>query len=138
MTSAASTAPTIPAVPAVTRKDRRLTVDVWAPTAHGSSDFRSDMVASACVVLACETAPGNHSDRLYAGIRWCSSVIRDDRLCVLVAGEVAPPPHNVRLMIHRGGSSCALVHSSRWSGSSDRKSTRLNSSHVAISYAVFC
>src|SRR5438445_9666942 len=94
MTSAASTAPTIPAVPAVTRKDRRLTVDVWAPTAHGSSDFRSDMVASACVVLACETAPGNHSDRLYAGIRWCSSVIRDDCLCVhaiaLALGNALP------------------------------------------------
>src|SRR2546430_11296493 len=26
----------------------------------------------------------------------------------------------------------------RWSGSSDRKSTRLNSSHSQISYAVFC
>src|SRR5690625_5521158 len=26
----------------------------------------------------------------------------------------------------------------RWSGKLDRKSTRLNSSHVAISYAVFC
>src|SRR5204863_9914813 len=26
----------------------------------------------------------------------------------------------------------------RWSGSGDRKSTRLNSSHVEISYAVFC
>src|SRR5690625_5810659 len=25
-----------------------------------------------------------------------------------------------------------------WNGSADRKSTRLNSSHVAISYAVFC
>src|SRR5690349_23160001 len=25
-----------------------------------------------------------------------------------------------------------------WSGSGDRKSTRLNSSHVEISYAVFC
>src|SRR5690625_6892029 len=25
-----------------------------------------------------------------------------------------------------------------WTGSPDRKSTRLNSSHVAISYAVFC
>src|SRR5439155_27165670 len=25
-----------------------------------------------------------------------------------------------------------------WSGDKDRKSTRLNSSHVAISYAVFC
>src|SRR5439155_2213541 len=27
---------------------------------------------------------------------------------------------------------------SRWTGMRDRKSTRLNSSHVAISYAVFC
>src|SRR5256885_8144511 len=29
-------------------------------------------------------------------------------------------------------------HDSRWLGFSDRKSTRLNSSHLVISYAVFC
>src|SRR5699024_12730632 len=31
-----------------------------------------------------------------------------------------------------------LRHRHRWSASTDRKSTRLNSSHVSISYAVFC
>src|SRR3712207_7127149 len=35
--------------------------------------------------------------------------------------------HGVRRLVHRGRSS-----------SSDRKSTRLNSSHANISYAVFC
>src|SRR5690625_6939302 len=35
------------------------------------------------------------------------------------------------LSVHTG---VALIHNSR----ADRKSTRLNSSHVAISYAVFC
>src|SRR5437870_7712672 len=32
----------------------------------------------------------------------------------------------------------AVLWLSGWSVSTDRKSTRLNSSHVAISYAVFC
>src|ERR1035441_6134148 len=31
-----------------------------------------------------------------------------------------------------------LVEESGWHGSRDRKSTRLNSSHLGISYAVFC
>src|SRR3712207_8183975 len=31
-----------------------------------------------------------------------------------------------------------LIEVERWSGWSDRKSTRLNSSHANISYAVFC
>src|SRR5690625_7107533 len=30
------------------------------------------------------------------------------------------------------------ISDSQWRGPTDRKSTRLNSSHVAISYAVFC
>src|SRR2546426_8480541 len=33
---------------------------------------------------------------------------------------------------------CVLTGSSPANGSSDRKSTRLNSSHLVISYAVFC
>src|SRR5690625_5445316 len=36
------------------------------------------------------------------------------------------------------GTTCALIHRGLRSGNGDRKSTRLNSSHVAISYAVFC
>src|SRR5690625_6754684 len=32
----------------------------------------------------------------------------------------------------------AILRSQRRAGAEDRKSTRLNSSHVAISYAVFC
>src|SRR5690606_42038167 len=32
----------------------------------------------------------------------------------------------------------APTHAARFAGGSDRKSTRLNSSHVKISYAVFC
>src|SRR5215475_6829100 len=32
----------------------------------------------------------------------------------------------------------ASIPPRRWAGCSDRKSTRLNSSHVKISYAVFC
>src|SRR5438477_5304120 len=42
------------------------------------------------------------------------------------------PTPGRRLECHRA--SC----SSRWIGARDRKSTRLNSSHMSISYAVFC
>src|SRR5439155_27209450 len=42
----------------------------------------------------------------------------------VVGGEPQPPAHRIELL-------------ARWAGG-DRKSTRLNSSHVAISYAVFC
>src|SRR5207253_4325330 len=37
-----------------------------------------------------------------------------------------------------GGSPLTAVEALREAGARDRKSTRLNSSHVAISYAVFC
>src|SRR5690625_6654721 len=36
------------------------------------------------------------------------------------------------------GSGSLLIKAAQQVGSKDRKSTRLNSSHVAISYAVFC
>src|SRR5438132_9269365 len=38
----------------------------------------------------------------------------------------------------RRGSIGSSLASSRWGPGSDRKSTRLNSSHTVISYAVFC
>src|SRR5947199_4577048 len=38
----------------------------------------------------------------------------------------------------RASQSRSKTLSRPWSGSSDRKSTRLNSSHLGISYAVFC
>src|SRR5204862_4770856 len=37
-----------------------------------------------------------------------------------------------------GGRRPSRLGQGRWTSSSDRKSTRLNSSHVEISYAVFC
>src|SRR5215208_7915105 len=46
-------------------------------------------------------------------------------------GPSAPPPLCL-LSRHRPTGRCARSHAR------DRKSTRLNSSHVAISYAVFC
>src|SRR2546429_1303761 len=44
--------------------------------------------------------------------------------------------HKFQKLGHCGSSRCALVQ--RQSGVQDRKSTRLNSSHGYISYAVFC
>src|SRR5256885_12948762 len=42
-----------------------------------------------------------------------------------------PPPEEARYLKPAGMTSCSAT-------SSDRKSTRLNSSHLVISYAVFC
>src|SRR5574343_1219471 len=39
------------------------------------------------------------------------------------------------LFICRGSISSSIIH---WTTVADRKSTRLNSSHITISYAVFC
>src|SRR3989337_2233182 len=39
---------------------------------------------------------------------------------------------------HRGDDLHPLLHYDRWRDAQDRKSTRLNSSHGSISYAVFC
>src|SRR4051812_49475800 len=39
---------------------------------------------------------------------------------------------------HRGPEKAVLIAGPTASGKSDRKSTRLNSSHMSISYAVFC
>src|SRR5256885_11349956 len=67
------------------------------------------------------------------------------------AGEVSPPeknrspprgedeiPSNVVRAVPRAGRSMCQVHPDRAGPCPDRKSTRLNSSHLVISYAVFC
>src|SRR5438067_9730829 len=46
-------------------------------------------------------------------------------------------PRNGDLAVHRPARQAAPRPRPRWPGA-DRKSTRLNSSHVSISYAVFC
>src|SRR5437762_10818961 len=51
---------------------------------------------------------------------------------------VAPGPH-VSLMVQAGlEAGLHVIVEKPWYGSADRKSTRLNSSHRCISYAVFC
>src|SRR5947207_8343910 len=40
--------------------------------------------------------------------------------------------------VHRSDSAATASHTSAAGSSGDRKSTRLNSSHTVISYAVFC
>src|SRR5439155_3237910 len=62
----------------------------------------------------------------------------------VVAGQAAIiiPPENFTIRRRVDGANNASVHTKESDGSDvtevDRKSTRLNSSHVAISYAVFC
>src|ERR1022692_2468557 len=57
---------------------------------------------------------------------------REEFLDLLGATNLAPGPNSTKMALFighaRGG----------WAGFLDRKSTRLNSSHLVISYAVFC
>src|SRR6266480_4372931 len=59
---------------------------------------------------------------------------RDRSLRIDAGGLVADQPLEQRLEV--GGRRCRWVRGAQPSG--DRKSTRLNSSHMSISYAVFC
>src|SRR5437667_4714273 len=45
---------------------------------------------------------------------------------------------NAYLKIHRNDAHKAFLQAARDTAKRDRKSTRLNSSHITISYAVFC
>src|SRR5690606_40100826 len=65
---------------------------------------------------------------------------RPTRYVITSVGSLAHPQHEIRAEQLLSGSPLTVkVESSRsFHSSSDRKSTRLNSSHVKISYAVFC
>src|SRR5207253_3872035 len=60
------------------------------------------------------------------------------------SAELDEAVHVARRVLREAGVHAAVREQSRWiglgvfRGERDRKSTRLNSSHVAISYAVFC
>src|SRR5690242_21620734 len=60
-----------------------------------------------------------------------------ERCCVKVVGIfVHQLAHGVAILL--GGSPAVDARGGKASGHGDRKSTRLNSSHMSISYAVFC
>src|SRR2546429_2737262 len=50
----------------------------------------------------------------------------------------SPPPHQARCPISPWGRTQRIPTKRAYTTTSDRKSTRLNSSHGYISYAVFC
>src|SRR5438874_11315944 len=52
--------------------------------------------------------------------------------------RAAAPPQRGHRAGDEGRPRAALAEAARQHGAEDRKSTRLNSSHVEISYAVFC
>src|SRR5260221_11591790 len=63
-----------------------------------------------------------------------------DRAIDVVAGLI---PSNKAILFHASGAMPAVrggfsLHPHGWHRARDRKSTRLNSSHTVISYAVFC
>src|SRR5690606_41297779 len=88
------------------------------PPRRGTSDAR--LTATACAAHDSRARPERNTTRPTA----------TDRRDRPASGSERWPPYNVS---HRssGGSS------SSWGSWADRKSTRLNSSHVKISYAVF-
>src|SRR6266540_4510576 len=75
------------------------------------------------------------------GSRPLQFVHRGLRRGVAVWCSHTPPPLRTLLLHHEIATSAATVRSrlpDRNGGRKDRKSTRLNSSHITISYAVFC
>src|SRR5207253_6161041 len=83
------------------------------------------------------------SESLKAGLRflWRQPVLLSamtlDLFSVLFGGATALLPIFARIL-HVGPEGLGVLRAAPAAGSLDRKSTRLNSSHVAISYAVFC
>src|SRR5207253_8951255 len=72
------------------------------------------------------------SDLAFWGVSMTGMVPNQDMVGNIKASRLTPRTTNsVIVSIHK-------CQSSRSTTSQDRKSTRLNSSHVAISYAVFC
>src|SRR5690625_6745886 len=71
----------------------------------------------------------------------CLCLLHLTCLAVLSAGSLASPPapsYRCRCLLGQRRRKRPLSPRPTRRSSSDRKSTRLNSSHVAISYAVFC
>src|SRR5699024_12744373 len=69
-----------------------------------------------------------------------TTLFRSNRGCRRAAGPGSRRRRSGRSRIYAGRRFFRrrIRQSERWSPSGDRKSTRLNSSHVSISYAVFC
>src|SRR5207245_11806868 len=67
-----------------------------------------------------------------------STLSLHDALPIFSARLDAVPRHQHRLDRHPGGRLRELPERARAARHGDRKSTRLNSSHGSISYAVFC
>src|SRR5437868_10060016 len=69
-----------------------------------------------------------------------TTLFRSERIGVsgLELGERAVLEHDPRQRVTAGELFQHVLGGRRLSGRGDRKSTRLNSSHVSISYAVFC
>src|SRR2546426_2672439 len=61
-----------------------------------------------------------------------------DALPISPAWEAQPRGHSARTPLERAGPALAPHSRNPPAAGGDRKSTRLNSSHLVISYAVFC
>src|SRR5207249_8284651 len=79
-----------------------------------------------------------------AGRGHCRDGVRGDRNAHAVAGDGDDVRDREGATVygdrawHAGGSYCPEIRDAKVDAEIDRKSTRLNSSHVSISYAVFC
>src|SRR5690606_41730476 len=89
--------------------------------------------------------PTRRSSDLFPGIaavrQTALDAAEDDELAVMIDDDVMPEPGWLRglLTVWNESHATAVVGYVRYVWpTEDRKSTRLNSSHVKISYAVFC
>src|SRR5207249_11838024 len=100
--------------------------------------LRHSLHASLCLSFHCSSANRDlpsfptrrSSDLEEAGI--------DDRCVVELRVRVSSGEGGHRRFHHRGIAEPGVAIAGRKGARQDRKSTRLNSSHVSISYAVFC
>src|SRR5690606_41951841 len=87
---------------------------------------------------AAHSSPTRRSSDLEAGISVVILAIILDRLTATLGAGRRKAPRNATLRSSTDATSAENAESATGDDTTDRKSTRLNSSHVKSSYAVFC
>src|SRR5438034_2580223 len=82
--------------------------------------------------------PWFHEEGALSGLSWTRSLTLRAGTILLHGYKLTPSPERFTLRHDSPLLGGVLVHSTKKVRILDRKSTRLNSSHTVISYAVFC
>src|SRR5699024_11804425 len=100
------------------------------------------MSTPSTVVLVVEDEPeiATQIARRLEAEGWRAHTVGDGQTGVSAAARLQPDLIVLDVMLPGidGLEACRRIQAEATSGGRDRKSTRLNSSHVSISYAVFC